>query len=212
MAIKYIFWDSDNTLVGTAAHHWNKHFYTLQKHGIALDDKWQERIYTNNGSQNWDWLSAELGLSIPREQYLDEIDGWYYAHIGDIAVRPGIIEALDYCDTQGIPMGVVSNGRRRSVMSALEAKSLAPRFKFILCIEDYQGRKPDAAPYLAAKTKMQQITGMAIDPRECLVVEDDPKGVEAGMAAGMPVLHRPVGAMDAEEFLEKFKSSLRGTA
>ncbi len=208
MPVKYIFWDSDNTLVDTAAHHWNKHFETLKSHGITLGTEWRERIYTNNGSQNWDWLSAELGLSIPREQYLDEIDSWYYAHIGNIAVRPGIVEALDLCDSMGIPMGVVSNGRRRSVMAALEAKALSPRFKFILCIEDYEGRKPSPAPYLAAKTKMQQITGAAIHAAECLVVEDDPKGVEAGRAALMPVLHRPVGEMDADKFLAAFRAAL----
>ncbi len=208
MGIKYVFWDSDNTLVGTATHHWNKHAQTLKKQGITLDDKYQGRIYTNNGSQNWDWLSAELGLALPRDQYLDEIDSWYYAHIGDIAVRPGIEAALDLCDSLGIPMGVVSNGRKRSVMSALDAKRLSLRFKFILCIEDYQGRKPDAAPYLAAKTKMQQIIGAPINAADCLVVEDDPKGVEAGKAAGMSVLHRPVGAMDEKEFIKKLKEYL----
>jgi beta-phosphoglucomutase len=203
MTIKYIFWDSDNTLVDTAAHHWNKHFYTLQKHGIHLDDKWNERIYTNNGGQNWDWMSSELGLNISKDQYLDEIDQWYFDHIGEIKIRDGIEQALDIAETLGIPMGVVSNGRKRSVRAALDAKNLTPHFKFILCIEDYTGRKPMPEPYLAAKTKMQQILGTSIDTSECLVIEDDPKGVEAGIAAGMTVIHREVGNDDTEDFLAK---------
>lgn len=208
MAVKYIFWDSDNTLVGTYDHHWNKHVETLKIHGIALGEDWKERIYTNNGAQNWDWLSAELGLNIPRDDYLDQIDAWYYRHIDRIRLRDGIEEALDMVEAAGLPMGVVSNGRRRSVMAALEAKGLAPRFKFILCIEDYEGRKPDAAPYLAAKTKMQQITGTFIDPAECLVIEDDPKGVQAGLAAGMNVIDRPIADTDTEKFLSTLKSYL----
>jgi HAD superfamily hydrolase (TIGR01509 family) len=91
-------------------------------------------------------------------------------------------------------------------MAALEAKNLAPRFKFILCIEDYQGRKPEPAPYLAAKTKMQQIAGHSIDAKECLVIEDDPKGVESGTAAGMIVLHRPVSDDDTEKFLTDIRN------
>jgi len=201
MSIQYVFWDSDNTLVDTAAHHWNKHAETLKKYGIKLDPKWSERIYTNNGAQNWDWLSAELGLTIPKDQYLDEIDQWYFDHIGEITMRDGIAEALDSLDALNIPMGVVSNGRRRSVMAALNAKGLSDRFKFILCIEDYQGRKPDAAPYLAAKTKMQQIVGVPINATDCLVIEDDPKGVEAGHAAGMDVIHRAIGDEDTDHFL-----------
>lgn len=201
MTIQYIFWDSDNTLVDTAAHHWNKHFETLKKHNIHLGDEWAERIYTNNGAQNWEWITSELGLSIPKEQYLDEIDQWYFDHIGRINIRPGITEALDIADTLGMKMGVVSNGRTRSVLSALNAKSLAPRFEFILCIEDYTGRKPMPEPYLAARTRMQQITGTKIDSSECLVIEDDPKGVQAAIAAGMPVIHRAIGDDDTENFL-----------
>lgn len=69
-----------------------------------------------------------------------------------------------------------------------------------MCIEDYEGRKPDPTPYLAAKTKMQQIVGHAIDPSDCLVVEDDPKGVQAGIAAGMKVIDRPIHHTDTAGF------------
>jgi beta-phosphoglucomutase-like phosphatase (HAD superfamily) len=108
MPVKYIFWDSDNTLVDTATHHWRKHVETLKTHGIDLDDKWQDRIYTNNGAQNWEWLTAELGLNVPKDQYLDEIDAWYYRHIDDIDVRDGVLAALELASD--LPMAVVSNG------------------------------------------------------------------------------------------------------
>jgi beta-phosphoglucomutase len=206
MAIKYIFWDSDNTLVKTHDHHWNKHFETLKAHGIYLGDEWMERIYTNNGSQNWEWLTSTLGLGVDKDTYLNQIDQWYFDHIADIKIREGVLDALSLFDKQGMPMCVVSNGRRRSVMSALNAKQLAPRFKFILCIEDYTGRKPEPAPYIAAKTKMQQILGHEIDAKKCLVIEDDPKGVQSGIAAGMHVLHRPIDDMDTEKFMQQCQS------
>lgn len=203
MPIKYVFWDSDNTLVNTYEHHWNKHFETLKTLGIDLGDEWKDRIYTNNGAQNWEWLTSELGLNMSKDDYLDAIDSWYYAHIDAIKLRDGIEDALALFENAGLPMGVVSNGRKRSVMSALTAKNLAPRFQFILTIEDYQGRKPDPAPYLAAKTKMQQIYGNAIDAKDCLVIEDDPKGVQAGIAAGMNVIDRPISDQDTAAFLAK---------
>jgi HAD superfamily hydrolase (TIGR01549 family) len=205
MSIKYVFWDSDNTLVKTYHHHWNKHFEILKGLGIHLGDEWKERIYTNNGAQNWEWLSAELGLKMDKDSYLDAIDGWYYRNIASIELRDGIPEALSHFADKGYPMCVVSNGRRRSVMAALEAKKLTPIFKFILCKEDYQGRKPEPAPYLAAKTRMQQMVGHAIDAKECLVIEDDPKGVESGLAAGMVVIDRPVSDTDTEKFLDQIR-------
>lgn len=208
MGIKYVFWDSDNTLVETHILHWRKHVETLKRHGIALDERWKDRIYTNNGGQNWDWLSLELGLKLPRDEYLNEIDAWYHAHIGEISIRDGIMDALALFERHDIPMGVVSNGRRRSVMAALDAKNLTRYFNFVLCIEDYEGRKPDPAPYLAAKTRMQQIFGVSINAADCLVIEDDPKGVAAGRAAGMNVIDRPVGKDDPLAFLDQCRAFL----
>lgn len=191
--IQYVFWDSDNTLVETAAHHWRKHFETLKTHGIDLSDQYRQRIYENNGIQNWEWISQELGLTLSQEDYLDQIDGWYFDHISEINLRAGVSDALDTFEKENIPQAVVSNGRRRSVMAALEAKDIAPRMEFILCKEDYKGRKPDPAPYLAALEKMESLTGQKIAPTTCLVIEDDPLGVQAGKAAGMRVIHRPIG-------------------
>lgn len=207
--VRYVFWDSDNTLVKTAQHHWRKHFETLKTLGIHLDDHWQERIYTNNGAQNWDWLTAELGLRLDKDDYLALIDQWYFNHISDIDIRDGVLDAIQMFRQAGCRQAVVSNGRQRSVMAALNAKDMVRHFDFILCKEDYQGRKPEPAPYLAAKTKMQQITGDIIDPRTCLVIEDDPKGVESGHAAGMRVIDRPIGEDRTSEFLSTCRAMLK---
>lgn len=191
--IQYVFWDSDNTLVETAEHHWRKHVETLKALGISLDNKYRQKIYKNNGAQNWEWLTEELGLDIPRQSYLDKIDGWYFDNIGQVKIRDGVLDSLHYFNAHKIPQAVVSNGRRCSVMSALEAKALIPYFKFILCKEDYLGRKPSPTPYLTALKKMEELEGVKITPANCLVIEDDPLGVKAGEAAGMQVFHRPMG-------------------
>lgn len=191
--VKYVFWDSDNTLVDTAEHHWRKHYESLKSLGITLEEDHKQRIYENNGAQNWEWLTAELGLNMPQDQYLDLIDGWYFEHIAEIQIRPGVVEAIDYFTTHNILQAVVSNGRRRSVVTALEAKDLTQCFEFILCKEDYDGRKPDPIPYTTALLKMEDIKNTKIDPAKCLVIEDDPLGVASARAAGMQCLHRPMG-------------------
>ncbi len=191
--VQYVFWDSDNTLVETAQHHWRKHVETLKTHDIILGDQYRQRIYENNGIQNWKWITEELELDIPQDTYLDQIDAWYFNHITEIKIRDGVLDTLDYFKGENILQAVVSNGRRRSVMAALKAKELTPYFEFILCKENYEGRKPDPAPYLHALKEMENTTGQKIDPATCLVIEDDPLGVQAGEAAGMNVFYRPVG-------------------
>ncbi len=191
--ILYVFWDSDNTLVNTAEHHWRKHVETLKSLGITLNETYKKRVYENNGAQNWAWMSQELGLSLTQQDYLDKIDAWYFDHIDEIQIRSGVMDAIKYFKKNNVPQGVVSNGRRRSVMAALDAKKLAPTFDFILCKEDYDGRKPDPAPYLTALVRMKEIHKEEINPKNCLVIEDDPLGVQSAEAAGMTVLYRPIG-------------------
>ncbi len=193
MIIHYVFWDSDNTLVETAEHHWRKHAEVLKELGITLDKKYRKKIYENNGVQNWAWISKELGLELSQEDYLQKIDAWYFDHIDEIKIRDGVLEAIKYFNDNDIKQAVVSNGRKKSVTAALNAKDLARHFKFILCKEDYEGRKPDPEPYFSALFRMQIETDETIKPESCLVIEDDPLGVEAGKAAGMAVLYRPIG-------------------
>ena len=144
--ILYVFWDSDNTLVNTAEHHWRKHYETLKSLGITLDEKHRQRVYENNGKQNYAWIQGEFGLDLSEEAYLAKIDAWYFDHISDVKIRDGVLEAIEYFDAHRIPQAVVSNGRRNSVLPALKAKKLDRHFKFILCKEDYEGRKPDPSP------------------------------------------------------------------
>lgn len=194
MSIKAVFWDSDNTLVDTGALHWRKHLHVLADLGIALHESDRPRIYTNNGQQNWQWLVQERGLQLAKDDYLSLIDGWYSRHITDVKMRSGIGVALELVAEAGLPQAVVSNGRRDSVMMALAVHHIPEKMVFVLCKEDYEGRKPDPAPYLAALARLNDQLSLSITPDECLVIEDDPKGVRSAIAAGMKVIHRLLDA------------------
>lgn len=187
---RYIFWDSDNTLTDNGELHWRKHRETLAKQGVILDERHKPRVYQNNGAQNWEWFRDELGLQLDCPAYLRLIDRWYQDHVGEISFRPGVPEALDLFAAAGCHQCVVSNGRRNSVMISLEAKAVVSRFDFILCKEDYAGRKPDPVPYLTARARMEAVVGSSVDPETCLAIEDDPLGVTSAHAAGLPVIHR----------------------
>lgn len=92
MPVKYVFWDSDNTLVKTYNHHWNKHVETLKSLGIHLGDEWKDD-YTNNGAQNWEWLTSELGLKMDKDAYLDASTDGITATWPTLEIREGILEA-----------------------------------------------------------------------------------------------------------------------
>ena len=189
--IKAVFWDSDNTLIDTFALHWAKHVAVLARHGITLDSSYKQRIHENNGIQNWQWLSAELGLAVPQADYIKEIDTYFLEHSHTLKLRGAVSKILDLCDAKHIPQMVVSNGRRHSVEMSHAATNIQNRFLFLMCKEDYDGRKPEPAPFLTALDRYHKMTGNIIQAHECLAIDDDPLGVESAKRAGMMTLYRP---------------------
>lgn len=185
--IKAVFWDSDNTIFENSTLHWRKHVETLAPMGIILGPQDEQRFYENNGSQNWHFLASECGLSMSEQDYLALIDAWYEAHVKEIDFRSGVLTLIHAFDRQRILQAVVSNGRRNSVMKPYENKGIEHFFKFFITIEDCEHRKPSPDPYLKALQRLGDPTILASD---CLVIEDDAKGVEAAHHAGMPVIQR----------------------
>lgn len=195
--IQAVFWDYDNTILETAEAHWNKHKVCLARHDIDLDEQYRQRIYHNNGNQNYDWISTELGLSVPREDYLKEIDTEFQKHMISYPIRPGIEQAFKYFEDLNIPQAIVTNARTASAKPVLDAKAINPRMQFTLYKEDYEGRKPEPTPYLNALDKMSQATGKKIEAKNCLAIEDDPKGVASAIAAGITTIHRKLSSDQA---------------
>jgi HAD superfamily hydrolase (TIGR01509 family) len=196
MPIQAVFWDYDNTILETAEAHWNKHRAVLAQHCIELDEKYRKRVYENNGSQNWIWMNEQLGLKIPQKEYLHAIDLEFQRNILYLEFRSGITELCQLIRDLSIPQAIVTNARRESAEPVLKEKDILSLMDFVLFKEDYEGRKPDPTPYLVGFEKMAQLIGKPLDPKKCIVVEDDPKGVESAHRAGAIVIYRKLGAND----------------
>lgn len=190
MTIQAIFWDYDNTILTTAEAHWKKHQRVLAKYGIQLNEIHKKKIYENNGSQNWEWISKKLGLKVAEKEYLEAIDYEFQQHVISLETRPGITELFEFIEELGIPQGIITNARRNSAKPVLDQKGITSFMQFILFKEDYDGRKPEPTPYLKGFEKMGMILNETIEPRRCIAIEDDPNGVEAAHKAGAIVIHR----------------------
>lgn len=198
MKVQAFFWDYDNTILETADAHWNKHQVVLARYGIKLSESHRKRVYENNGNQNWDWMSTELGLKVPEKTYLEEVDFEFQRHMINLQMRPGVSLLFKEIFNAGIPQAIITNARRDSAEPVLKAKEIMPFMKFVLFKEDYHGRKPEPSPYLTGFKKMSEILGESIDPKRCIAVEDDPKGVESAHRAGAVVIHRKLGIEEAD--------------
>jgi HAD superfamily hydrolase (TIGR01509 family) len=125
-------------------------------------------------------IERRLGRPLP--------NGWvddYHAEVFEAFERelepvPGIPEALDEIT---LPWCVASSSAHPRIRTALHATGLLDRFEGrIFSSTDVEHGKPAPDLFLHAAAEM------GAEPARCVVVEDAPAGVQAGLAAGMTVL------------------------
>jgi HAD superfamily hydrolase (TIGR01509 family) len=98
----------------------------------------------------------------------------------ELRAMPGIEAALDTID---VPYCVASSGDHEKMRATLGMTGLLHRFEGKLFSATQVPRgKPAPDVYLFAAREC------GVDPSACIVVEDSLVGVQAGVAAGMPVL------------------------
>ncbi|WP_433968966.1 HAD-IA family hydrolase [Tunturiibacter gelidiferens] len=129
-------------------------------------------------------IDAEEGL-----RYIEDLE---MNDVADLVVLPGAKALLE-----GLPAerwAIVTSATRRLLLVRLKAAGL-PIPERIISADMVERGKPDPEPYRRGAELLR------LKPEECLVVEDAPSGVGAGLDAGCPVLG-VVGTHTAEELEE----------
>ena len=113
---------------------------------------------------------------------LAQTKGNYYLPIAQTSLQayPGVYEGLEWLRSKNILMAVVSNARRRELTETLHQLKLFAYFNEVFSREDVANPKPDPGAYLTAAASL------GVKPKECIVVEDSPTGLEAALLGKIP--------------------------
>ncbi len=116
----------------------------------------------------------------PPENFLRDLQARTFAAFKtELRAMPGIEEALDRLR---VPFCVASSGDHEKMSTTLGITGLLPRFAGrIFSVTQVARGKPFPDVYLFAARQL------GAEPSACVVVEDTPPGVQAGVAAGMTV-------------------------
>jgi 2-phosphoglycolate phosphatase len=95
---------------------------------------------------------------------------------------PGVSTLLEQIERRGLRWGIVTNKSERFTFPLLRALVLIERAACVICGDTTPIPKPHPAPLLAAANKL------GIPAPQCIYVGDDVRDVQAGHAAGMPVV------------------------
>lgn len=142
--------------------------YVVGRSWVAIHDRLQARYPAMT------WTRGELiaHVAVEREQVIAE---------SGVLVLPGACNTLTWTRAQG-KRALVTGSSRAEVAQVLHFLGPDAVFDTIVAAEDVPRSKPAPDGYRAA------ISSLALDPAECLVIEDSVSGIAAGRAAGCLVV------------------------
>ena len=84
-----------------------------------------------------------------------------------------------------VPIAVASGALKHEILEILGAADLAHLFTTIVAAGDTPQSKPSPAPYLLAFERLRHDTGLDIEARRCVAIEDSRWGLESASGAGL---------------------------
>lgn len=145
---------------------------------VTIEDMFEQFVGKSMG-QCLELMTSLLGAQ-PPEDFVDNFKRrTTSALLAQLAAVPGIESALDQIR---LPYCVASSGDHDKMRTTLGITQLLPRFDGRLySVTEVARAKPHPDVFLYAAEKQ------AVAPSACVVIEDTPTGVKAGVAAGMTV-------------------------
>lgn len=130
---------------------------------------------------------AEFGVDTPWQAFVQVRLQIYDQLLFDPAVLraaqwPHNIALLHAVRQQGRATALATMSYCAQVRRVLDVLGLNDAFGFVASRDDVENGKPDPEIYLLVAREL------GVAPGECLVIEDSPTGVQAGLAAGMSVI------------------------
>jgi HAD superfamily hydrolase (TIGR01509 family) len=154
--------------------------------GVEMPTELFKRLVGLPGHASDAIVQEHFGRSFDLEAWREGV-GRHFREIASagVALKAGVVELLDALDERRLPRAIATSSTRPSVEHSLGAHGLIQRFDAVISRELQAHHKPHPDPFLKAAA------ALAIDPADCLALEDSHNGVRAAAAAGMMTVMVP---------------------
>jgi beta-phosphoglucomutase len=178
-----VIFDLDGVLVDTGWAHKQSWYDLAEKEGFSMTD---EFFYNTFGMQNYMIIPMLLGWDAASDE-INRLSDWKeqrYREIISAKLVPaeGAKSLLSDLKSENFLLAVGSSAPQANLELVLERTGLQEYFNAYVTGQDVAKGKPAPDTFLKAAEKL------SIGAKSCIVVEDAVQGVEAGKAAGMPVV------------------------
>jgi len=183
--IEAVIFDMDGVLIDAKDWHYEALNRALKHFGFDISR--YDHLVTFDGlptKAKLKMLSIERGLPDGLHEFLNQLKQIYTLELVHAKCKPVFQHeyALSRLTQDGYLLAVASNSVRQSVDLMMEKSGLAKYLTVQLSNEDVDKAKPAPDIYIAAARFI------GVPAQQCLVVEDNPKGIEAAKSAMCRVL------------------------
>ena len=183
--IKAILFDMDGVLIDAKDWHYEALNKALGLFGLTISR--YDHLHTFDGLPTRDklkMLSEQCFLPIQLHDFINKVKQRYTLEITNAKCRPMFQHeyAISRLKHEGYKIAVCSNSVRATIELMMNLSGLSKYIDLILSNEEVTHAKPDPEIYIAA------MDNLSLKPEECIVIEDNPKGIAAGKASGAFVL------------------------
>jgi len=183
--IKAIIFDMDGVLIDAKDWHYEALNKALDLFGYNISR--YDHLVTYDGLPTrvkLKMLSRERGLPEALHEFINDIKQKHTLEFAFNRCRPRFEHefALSKLKKEGYKLAVCSNSIRNSIKIMMEKSNLMRYLDFFLSNQDITKSKPDPEIYNTA------IKRLNLHPKECLILEDNEKGIQAARSSNAHVM------------------------
>ncbi|KAG0013841.1 glutathione synthase [Entomortierella chlamydospora] len=193
--ISHCIFDMDGLLINTETLYTEITSEILARYGKTYDFELKAKVMGLREKESSEILVKESGADMTPEEYLHERHLLQLERFPYCVPLPGVMRLIKHLKENKIPIAVATSSYRKNFeLKSKNNQALFSLFDVIVCGDDsaiVRG-KPNPDIFFVARDRLAAHFGHEnVQNEKCLVFEDSPIGVQAGVNASMKVVWVP---------------------
>ncbi|KAG0199715.1 glutathione synthase [Mortierella sp. GBA30] len=193
--ITHCIFDMDGLLINTETLYTEITAEILGRYGKTYDFELKAKLMGLREKESAEILVRESGADMTPEEYLHERHLLQLERFPHCVPLPGVMRLIKHLKANKIPIAVATSSYRKNFnIKSMNNQDLFTLFDVIVCGDDaaINRGKPNPDIFFVARDRLAQHFGQdTVLNENCLVFEDSPIGVQAGVNASMKVVWVP---------------------
>ena len=178
-----VIFDLDGVLIDTGQFHRDAWYMMSKEEGLTFSD---EHFYSTFGMQNYQIIPTMTSSDLATEEIsrMSDRKELLFRELinGRLKLLNGAEDLIVDLKNKGFRLSIGSSTTKHNMDFIRENLPIFNRFDAFVVDKDVTNGKPAPDTFLKAAERL------SLEPKCCVVVEDAVQGVQAGKAAGMPVV------------------------